>query len=84
MSWSIYSVGTPNKVVNDLKTHSERLTYPTKGEFDKALPNLIGLVELNSGGNEGETAIIKLTASGHVYEGQSRCQSTIEVLNAKI
>lgn len=64
MSWSISFIGKPEKVVEALEAYSEKLTGPSKEEYDKALPNMASLVKQNFG-NEGE--LVSVTANGNGY-----------------
>ena len=50
MSWSINMIGTPEKLVEALKKHSETISGRSKEEFDAALPHMIALIEENKGG----------------------------------
>jgi hypothetical protein len=61
MSWSVGFIGKPEKVVEALQSHSEKLNGESKVEYDSALPHLIGVVNENF----GHDYPIKLTASGH-------------------
>ncbi len=62
MSWSVSFFGKPKKVVEALEAYSGQLSGVSKDEYDKAKPNLVGLVNQNFG---NEAAIIKIMASGH-------------------
>lgn len=62
MSWSISLMGKPEKVVEALKAHSEKLNGQSKVEYDDALPNMLGIVQQNFG---HETQLISVVANGH-------------------
>ncbi len=66
MSWSIYSVGTPQRVIEDLNKHSQVVSGNSKEEYDKALPHLVALVGQNFGSYDShQTPIVKFSAGGH-------------------
>jgi len=51
MSWSIHFIGKPEKVVEALEAHVEKtgISGASKEEYEKALPNMVGLVKQNFG-----------------------------------
>jgi hypothetical protein len=61
MSWSIYTKGTPEEVVQALEKQGESYKEGDQSgeEFKSALPHLIALVKENIGGT------INLSAYGH-------------------
>jgi hypothetical protein len=61
MSWSISFIGKPEKVVEALEAHSDKLTDYSKVEYDKILPSLVNVVQQNFGFDY----LVKLEASGH-------------------
>ncbi len=63
MSWSISFIGKASNVVEALEKHSEKLDGASKEEFDAALPNIIGLIKLNS--NSQIEPVIQIVGSGH-------------------
>ena len=65
MSWSINMIGTPEKLVEALKKHSETLSGKSKEEFDAALPHMIALIEENKGGYAKNA--LEISGSGHGY-----------------
>lgn len=67
MSWSIFFIGTPEKVVEALEKESEKMSGYSKIEYDDALPNLIGLVKQNFDKDATHKGLIKLNANGHGY-----------------
>lgn len=68
MSWSVAIVGSPDRVVEALKGHSETLKTQCKVEFDDALPHLIGLVQQAFNRTpEAKPVGVKLSASGSGY-----------------
>lgn len=81
MSWSISFFGKPEKVVEALEAHSEKIgSGVSKDEYDKALPNMVALVKQNFG---NEQQLIEISASGHGYvvEGvpqNGNCSVTIK------
>lgn len=86
MSWSISFLGKPEKVAEALEAYSEKLSGYSKEEYEKALPNLVGLVKQNFG---NETQLIKINASGHgtATNGvpvQGNCSVTIESMYSVI
>lgn len=62
MSWNVQFIGKPEKVVEALNGHSEKLSGDSKTEYDKALPNLVSLCEQNFGNTE---QCLKVVAAGH-------------------
>jgi hypothetical protein len=89
MSFSVNYIGTPTKIVEALKKHSEELTGQSKEEFDAALPSIIGIVELNYDNSAGHCMSIKLSAHGHAYSNggerrSSNCSVNIEAVGSQI
>jgi hypothetical protein len=91
MSWTVNTIGTPAKVVEELDAHSARLSGPSKDEMDAALPHIKGIIENNFGAyHESEAVIIRLNAYGSAQPGPdgapgiSRCSVSVEVLTARI
>jgi hypothetical protein len=90
MSWSIYAVGSPDKVKETLKKYSESMgSGPSKEEFDKALPNFLSLIDQNFGGFAEQSPVVKFNASGHASfsNGQaqySRVHVSMEIIEAKL
>lgn len=79
-------IGTTTGIVAALQKESVRLTGPSKEEFDKALPHLTSLVQLNYNQNAGSPGpVLKLTANGHSYAqsdgtGYGNCSVQLEHL----
>ena len=71
MSWSVSFIGAPDNIVAALEKESERLTGPSKDEFDTVKPMLACLVRQNFN-NTGYTPMLQLTAHGSatVIEGK--------------
>jgi hypothetical protein len=81
MSWSVDFIGSPDNIVAALEKESEKLTGPSKHEFDSVLPSLIRLVKQNH--NKETPPVLKLTASGHadIINGEpiySYCRANLE------
>lgn len=64
MSWSIGFIGTPDKIVEALNAHSEKLDGYSKTEYDKALPNMVNLVQQNFG---QINQVLEVMGNGHGY-----------------
>ncbi len=62
MSWSVSFFGKPEKVAEALEAYSEKLSGYSKEEYDKALPNMVGIVRQNFG---NESQLIKFSGNGH-------------------
>lgn len=82
MSYSVTFFGKPEKVVEALESYSEKLSGPSKDEYDKALPNITGLVKQNFG---TESQLLKVSANGHgTFQNgeptQSYCAVNIETV----
>jgi hypothetical protein len=75
MSWSIYTKGTPEEVVEALEKQSQSLSDVSKEEYDSALPHLIALVKENIGGS------INLSAYGH---GVKNTDGTFQDKNCQV
>jgi hypothetical protein len=67
MSWSVNYIGKPADIIAALKKDSEKATGNSKTEFDKALPNLISLLEGNYHSDEQYIPVLQLSASGHTW-----------------
>lgn len=70
MSWSFQAIGSPDKVIDALQSHSEKISKNpadySRVEFDEAKPHLIALVNQNYA-HEGTTyskPAVRLCASG--------------------
>jgi hypothetical protein len=69
MSWSVNYIGTPPKLVEALKKHSEKLSGASKEEFDAALPHMIALIEQTRGYYAAYA--LELSADGYEYNGNA-------------
>lgn len=76
MSWSVFFIGTPEKVVNALEKHAEGHQGTTKEEYDAALPHLIGLINQNYN-KDADNVIIKIDANGSGYANTRTCNVSI-------
>jgi hypothetical protein len=82
MSWSISFIGTPEKIVDALHKESERLTGASKEEFDRVVPNIMGIVLQNYTTVPGATApTLRVQANGHGYKDEKNeyCNANVEV-----
>jgi hypothetical protein len=61
MSWSINIIGEPEKISAELDAHAKRLEGSNKEEFERALPHLKGLLELN----KSTACKFRMEANGH-------------------
>lgn len=78
MSWSITYIGKAANISAALKEHSTKLQWPSKIEFDAALPHLVGLVEQNF--NSENSPVMQLTASGHGHDNYRQCAVSLQSL----
>ena len=74
MSWSVSFIGKPEKVSEALLDYSNKLSGPSKDEYDAAVNPLIALVSQNI----GEGYMVKISASGSGYNGVRSCNVSIE------
>lgn len=82
MSWSISFIGRPEKVVEALEGYVAKtgISGPSKEEYEKALPLMVGIVQQNFG-NEGELVQVSASGSGTYVGGEpknSRCNVKID------
>lgn len=82
MSWSISFIGRPEKVVEALEGYVAKtgISGPSKEEYEKALPLMVGIVNQNFG-NEGELVQVSASGSGTYSGGEpqnSRCNVKID------
>lgn len=69
MSWSFAATGTPEKIIAEIKRVCDKeYTAGTQSrlEFERALPHLVGLLELNyaNPGSGYDEPIVRIEASG--------------------
>lgn len=97
MSWSVYFIGTPQKIADALEAESERISKDPddqcRREYDAAKPSLIGLVKENFAHESAgyPQPVIQLSASGSGYresmDGPDRyrsCFVEIKQLSGKL
>lgn len=85
MSWSIGFSGKASKVAEALKDYSNKLSGQSKEEYDKALPNMVALVEQNFNQKDQEEPLIKLMASGHgSFQNDEQVQGQLQCTIEKI
>lgn len=77
MSWSKSLIGKPENIIKALKEESLRLKDASKEEFDKALPSMIALLELNY--NDMGTPNLRFMANGHASEGPLSKYSSMNI-----
>lgn len=77
MSWSIGFIGSPEKISEALKAHSEKLTGKSKEEYDDALPHIEALVSQNR--NKNYPIVLQLTASGHGYTDANNDANSVNI-----
>jgi hypothetical protein len=74
MSFSFSKIGTAKQLAEAIDRQSEQLTGDSKSEFDEAAPHLKGLLALNCG-EHNENSAMHLEASGHAafsVEGETK------------
>jgi hypothetical protein len=90
MSWSVNLIGTPEKVVEELKARSEKESGQCKVEYDAALPALVCAVEQNFNKQENASPVlVKLDASGSGWakdgaQVQRSCRILCEQISGKL
>lgn len=73
MSWSVYFIGTPQKIAEALEANSESISKDpndqSRREFDAAKPGLVTLVKENFAhpGGGYTQPVLQLSASGSGY-----------------
>lgn len=82
MSYSVTFIGTTDKVVAALEAESEKLSGPSKEEYDNALPSLVNAVKQNFNPQDPQP-LIKVEANGHGVKTdgkfvQSYCRVLVE------
>jgi hypothetical protein len=81
MSWSISFIGKPEKVVEALEAHSNKLSDYSKVEYDKVLPSIVNIIQQNFGFDY----LVKVDASGHghISDGvpqNSQCKVNVDLM----
>jgi hypothetical protein len=82
MSWSVQLIGTTAKVAEALTAQAANLSGQSKEEYEKALPLLVGIVNLNFASVD---TVVKVTANGHGYSANGQMvENTLNVDIQKI
>jgi hypothetical protein len=82
MSWSIGFIGSPEKISEALKAHSEKLSGVSKDEYDAALPHIEALVSQNH--STSYPLVLQVTANGHGSGGYNDCTVSIAPLAGQL
>lgn len=82
MSWSINYIGSPEGISKALKDNSEKLSGPSKEEFDAALPHIDALVNQNYGGSYPH--VLKVEANGSGHGDYRNCNISISSLGGQL
>lgn len=81
MSWSIQLGEKPENIITALDEQSNKLEGKSKEEYDEALPHIKALINMNYNKSELSQLGMKVTASGHAYDGYSNCTVSIGYLD---
>lgn len=86
MSYSVNFVGVAGAVADALTAQSEKMSGPSRDEYDKALPHIVGIVKQNYAAAGQPAPVLKVAAYGSATTSageviSSTCSVHVEIIH---